>query len=97
MKVNKNLPITCNKTVSFTPKRKERKVSDYNAYLEQFDLVATYNGWSESEKFIVLASNLKVAARQAKPTGLAKEPLTYEQLCERLRESFIQCASLPTT
>ena len=36
-----------------------RKVSNYNgepdvdAYLEQFDLVATYNGWLESGKVIV--------------------------------------------
>ena len=50
MNTNTNRPITSDKTVSSASKRKERKVSDYNceldvdANLEQFDLVATYNG-----------------------------------------------------
>ena len=53
MNTNKDLPITSDKIVSSASKR---KVSDYNgepyvdAYLEQFDLVATHNCWSESEK-----------------------------------------------
>ena len=58
-----------------------------DAYLEQYDLVATYNCRSELEKATLLASRLIGAARQTIPIGYSIQFLTHEQLCKRLRKS----------
>ena len=106
MNANKNLLIMCNKTISSAFKRKECKVSDYNdepdvdTFLKQFDLIATYNDRSESEKAIKLASTLKATVRQAMLTGLARESLTYELMSSFMNgygKASAICAGLPTT
>jgi hypothetical protein len=74
--------------------RKEKRVMDYGGepdvdnYLSQFNLIAEYNGWTDREKAIALAASLKGNARLVLPTDGLARTITFEQLCERLRESF---------
>jgi hypothetical protein len=74
--------------------RREKKVGDYNgepeveAYLRQFQIIATYNNWSRGECGMMLAASLRGPARQVLPTDPSEPLPSYAELCARLRERF---------
>ena len=75
-------------------RRKEKKCGEYSgdtdvdSYIRQFDMIASYNGWSDADKALELSASLRGNARQTVLAAPDAASLTYVELCQRLRESY---------
>ena len=64
--------------------------SDWSDYLNHFEMVSLWNGWSEEEKAVQLSMSLTGAARQAWSDSFCdgRIPLTYGSLVSALTQRF---------
>ena len=62
--------------------------TDIETYLVQFENIARKNGWDDEEKALNLIAILRGNARMVLPTDPRAEQPTFEQLSDRLRQSF---------
>ena len=72
------------KTADIKP-TKYSGAADLNDYLTQFNSIAKFNGWSTSQKAVVLLSKLEGEALTA--AAVLDDP-TWDELVEHLRENF---------